>query len=151
MTWTTTYRRLTAWCIACCAVVSCFTGCYDTELLIQRARDKAVRSRLEEIDLGTFRVTLPRDPVTSNMTEIDVHMFGKMPHYKISGAEKELEEKAYLLHDRTLAKLRQFNQRDLIDPDLEKLRAELLVTVNSVLDDPSVKEVGFYDMRFIRH
>lgn len=151
MTPSSNYRRRTVWGVACCAVACCFTGCYDSELLIQRARDKAVRSRLEEIDLGTFRVTLPRNSVTADMTEIDVHMFGKMPHYKISGAEKELEEKAYLLHDRTLAKLREFDQRDLIDPDLKKLRTELLATVNSVLDEPSVKEVGFYDMRFIRH
>ncbi len=128
-----------------------FTGCYDSELLIQRAQDKAIRARLEEIDLGTFRVTLPRNPITSDMTEIDVHMFGQMPHYKIPDAEQELEEKAYLLQDRTLAKLREFDQRDLVDPDLKKLRAELLATVNSVLDEPAVDSVGFYSMRFIRH
>ena len=151
MSRSTSHRRLATISIACWAAVCCFSGCYDSELLLQRARDKAIRERLEEIDLGTFRVTLPRNPITSDMTEIDVHLFGQMPHYKISNAERELEEKAYLLHDRTLAKLREFDQRDLVDPDLKKLRSELLATVNSVLDDPSIKAVGFYNMRFIRH
>ena len=40
-------------------------GCYDGDALVQRVRDRSIRTRLEEVDLGEFRVTLPRDEVSS--------------------------------------------------------------------------------------
>lgn len=127
------------------------TGCYNPDTLIQRVRDRAIRTRLEELDLGKFRVTLPRDPVTSGTTEVDLHVYGELPRYKVAKTRNEFEDKAYLLHDKTLTVLREIDPKHLSDPELKVIRARLLATVNGVLDEPTIDSVGFYDLRFIRH
>lgn len=134
------------------AVASCVvSGCYDGDTLVQRVRDRSIRTRLEEIDLGTFRATLPRDEVSSEVTEIDLHLFGEMPRHKIDQVEDQLEEKAFLLHDKTLAALRELDREDLTHPDLPELREKMLLTVNGVLDEPLIEAIGIHDLRFIRH
>lgn len=142
------HRRLF---VASAIVCATAVGCYDGDTLVQRVRDRAIRTRLEEIDLGAFRVTLPRNLGNSEVMEVDVHLFGEMPRYKIPDAEKQLEERAYLLHDRTLATLRDLDPADLTQPDLPQLREKMLVTVNGVLDDPAIKSIGIRDLKFMRH
>lgn len=126
-------------------------GCYDGEALVEDVRRKAIRTRLIEVDLGTFRVTMPRDKRTSVMTEVDLHLYGEAPRYLVSDLEKELEEKQYLVHDRAIMTLRELDPRELVDPDLIALRTRLLEAMNDVLTSTKISSVGFYNMRLIRH
>lgn len=126
------------------------TGCYNGEVLIERARHNAVRTRLVEIDLGKYRVTMPQDNRTAVMTEVDIHLFGEAKRYQSDKIEDELEQKQYILQDETATTLRGFDPQKLTDPDLEELRAELLATMNNVLSI-KLEEIGFYSMRIMRH
>ncbi len=127
------------------------TGCYDGSALVEEVRRKAIRTRLVEVDLGEFRVTMPRDERTSVMTEVDIHLFGEAPRYLVSDLEEELVEKQYLVHDRAIITLRELDPRELVDPDLIALRSRLLESMNEVLTSTKISSVGFYDMRLIRH
>lgn len=132
-------------------VAPMLSGCYDGKALVEDVRRNAIRTRLIEVDLGKFRVTMPRDQRTSVMTEVDLHLYGEAPRYLVSDLEKELEDKQYLVHDRTIMTLRELDPRELVDPDLIALRTQLLDTMNEVLTSTKISSVGFYDMRLIRH
>lgn len=136
---------------ALAAVCLLMSGCYDADQLIHKVRNSAARNQLREISLGTFRVTLPHDARTSEMTEIDIRIFGQSKRYKIDEIEAELAAKAPQIEDSTLRALRETSRRDLAEPNLKGLRERLLETMNQELTNAPLESIGFYDVRFIRH
>lgn len=125
-------------------------GCYSGERLIEQVRSRSTRTRLDEVKLGAFRVTLPPDP-TGDLSEIDLTVYGEAPRYRIREIERELETKMPLLGDLATRSLRDVEHSELTDPNLTKLRERLLTTVNSVLEGDPITSVGFHEVRFIRH
>jgi flagellar basal body-associated protein FliL len=132
------------------AAVAC-TGCYDGEKILRRARNDAIKTRLEEVDLGEFRVTLPQDPKNNEMTEVVLHVFGSSVRYRIAAIKRRLEDEEFLLRQAILEAIRNTTNEDLADPRLTLLRDRLLAAVNSVLDDKPVESIGFHDVRLVRH
>lgn len=126
-------------------------GCYDGEELARRVRQKAIRTRVEEIDLGAYRVTLPRDPYSGEMTEVEVGLFGESSRYRLNEIEKTLKTHDAAVRDQTLRVLRQATPEELADPDLGGLRKRLLASMNEVLDDEPLDRLGFRHVRFLRH
>ncbi len=129
------------------AIVLASPGCYDGKAIIERVRSAALRNRLEEIDLGTFRTTMPRDPETNAFAEIEIHVFGTAPRYRVKSIEKQLEKDNYRLRHETLIVVRDATLQDLAEPDLTELRARIERVANQILDDAPIKSIGFYDMR----
>ena len=125
-------------------------GCYDGQELVDRIRSKAIRTRLEEVDLGTFRITLPQHEKTAELTEINVHMFAHTARYKTKALKRELEEKSHLVHDKAITTLRSLSHADLADPDLTKVRTKMLDGVNEILEEPVLSDVGLYDFHIAR-
>lgn len=128
------------------ALLAC-PGCYDGKALIQRVRSAALRNRLEEVDLGTFRTTMPRDPATNAFAEVELHVFGTTPRYRVQSIEKQLGSDDYRLRHETLVAVRNSTLDDLAEPDLEKIRQRIEQVVNHILDDAPIKSIGFYDVR----
>jgi hypothetical protein len=128
------------------AVLVC-GGCYDGKMIIDRVRSAALRNRLEEVDLGTFRTTMPRDPATNAFAEIEIHVFGTAPRYQVRSIERQLDDDGYRLRHDTLLAVRNTTLEELAEPDLAKLRERIEQVVNNVLDDAPVKSIGFYDLR----
>lgn len=126
-------------------------GCVDSEKLVARVRNNAIRTRIDEVELGAYRVTLPRNFQTGEMAEVDVRLYGETPRYKINEIEDELKSKAPLIEDSTLKVLRQTTRQELADPDLTSLRARLLASMNETLSGAPLVSLGFYDVRFLRH
>lgn len=126
-------------------------GCYNGDVLVERVRHDALRHRLEEVDLGHYNVTMPRDEVTTETVEVAMHLFGSLARYRQAEVESRLEEKNYLLRHATLMAIRTSPPEDFTDPDLEKLRRRILDTTNSMLEEPSLQSIGFHEIRFIRH
>jgi hypothetical protein len=122
-------------------------GCYDGKAIIERVRSAALRNRLEEVDLGTFRLTMPRDPTTNAFAEVDLHVFGTAPRYRVQSIEKQLKTDGYRLRHETLLAVRDATLDELAEPDLTKLRNRIEQVVNHILDDAPVKSVGFYSVR----
>src|SRR6188508_1220143 len=45
------------------------SGCYNGPKLVEQARSAAQRTRLAEVDLGTFHTTMPKDSENKSLTE----------------------------------------------------------------------------------
>jgi hypothetical protein len=123
-----------------------FAGCYDGEALVQQARSSAVKTRLAEIDFGTFQTTLPRDTQTSALTELKIHVFGTVPRYRVPDITKQLKVEGYRLRAETLKAVRHATREELAEPSLTQLRRRIERVVNEVLAEAPVKSIGFYEV-----
>lgn len=126
-------------------------GCYTEESLVAKTRNKAIRTRIDEVELGSFRVTLPRDLDSGEMTEIQLRLFGESERYKINEIEAELEARGPQIEDTAIRTLRETPKEDLIDPALNGLRKRLVTAINAELTDAPLRAIGFYEVRFVRH
>lgn len=124
-------------------------GCYDGDKLVEQVRDTAIRTRLEEVELGAFRTTLPRDTLELSRLEVDLELFGTAVRYKIPEIEEKLEFNAHRLRQSMLVALRETTADETYEPDLERLRKRLLAVVNQYLDETPLKSLGIRHVRFI--
>jgi hypothetical protein len=124
-------------------------GCYDAHALVDQVRTDALRNRLHEVDLGTYRTTMPRDPKTTLLMEVEVHLFSTVPQYKIHAIEEGLETDGYRLRYETLAAIRQTSGDELAEPDLTQLRGRLMQVVNKILADAPLKSIGIQDLKIV--
>jgi hypothetical protein len=122
-------------------------GCYNSEALVEHARSVALNTRLAEVDLGKYHTTLPRDPQTGLFTELDLHIFGNVPRYRVPEIEIQLKTEEYRLRHEMLAALRRSTRDELAEPNLTKLRARIEKVINSMLDQAPVKSIGFFTFR----
>jgi hypothetical protein len=122
------------------------TGCYDGEALVEAARSTALKTRLAEVDFGKFQTTLPRDRKTNSLTELQLHIFGTAPRYRVPAIEQQLRAEEFRLRHATLAAVRTATREELAEPNLLQLRARIERVVNGVLTDAPVKSVGFYEV-----
>lgn len=141
-------RSLTAIALGC---VTLATGCYDGAELISRLRAQAIRSRLEEVEIGTFHLTLPRNNNNGETIELELTVFGSSERFKISGIETEVEQNAVLIEDKAIRTLRAADLSELSEPDFATLRRRLLAVTNESLTDAPLKSIGFKDVRIVRH
>jgi hypothetical protein len=136
-------KRWTA--ILAVALALC-AGCYDGSEMVKQAQSVALKTRLAEIDLGQFKTTLPRDPVTNHFTALDIHIFGTVPRYRLAAVTKQLKNDEYRMRHETLVAVRKSTREELAEPNFAQLRARLEKVVNGLLEDAPVKEVGFYQL-----
>jgi hypothetical protein len=124
-------------------------GCYDAHALVDQVRSDAMRNRLHEVDLGTYRTTMPRDSKTNLLMEMELHLFGTVPQYKIRAIEQRLEADGYRLRYETLAAIRATNGDELAEPDLTHLRGRLMQVVNNILADAPLKSIGIQEIKIV--
>jgi hypothetical protein len=121
-------------------------GCYDGEALVQQARSSAVKTRLAEIDFGTFQTTLPRCAETSALTDLKIHVFGTVPRYRVPDIVKQLKVEEYRVRAETLKVVRQATRAELAEPSLTQLRTRIERVINEILAEAPVKSIGFYEV-----
>ena len=129
---------------ACCTL----PGCYDAKALVDARWAVAVRARLVEVDLGEYRITLPKPFTELERAEISFHVFGQVAHNDLSKAKKSLEKTTPDLRHRLLLAVRQMRMTEIADPSLESLRANITDAVNELVEGDPVKSVGFYSFTF---
>jgi hypothetical protein len=139
------------WRLACCAAcalsLAISTGCYDSKALVDQVRSDALRSQTHEIDLGRYRTSMPRDPNTNTLTEIELRLFGTAPQYKIHAIEKQLKADGYKLRSDTLVAIRQTTAEELGEPNLGQLRTRLMQVDNNVLEGAPIQSIGVEKIR----
>ncbi|MEX2317524.1 MAG: hypothetical protein WD669_10265 [Pirellulales bacterium] len=140
-----TRRLLLAFCAGLCP--SLVAGCYDGGALVNEARSAAQRTRLAEVDLGIYRTTMPKDDASDSLTELELHLFGTVPRYRVSIIEQQLQSEDFRLRHEMLAAVRQSTASELAEPNLTQLRARIEKVVNDILKDSPVEMIGFYDVR----
>jgi hypothetical protein len=125
-------------------VVVVHSGCYDGEVLVTQARSAALNTRLAEIDLGSFHTSLPRDPKSGLITELGLHIFGNVPHYRVSSINRQMTIEEYRLRHEIIAAVRATSNEELAEPSLKSLRARIEHIVNGILEEAPVEAIGFY-------
>lgn len=124
-------------------------GCYDSELLIERARNAAMRARLEEVPLGYFRTNLPREVNAGAPIEVELELFVTTKRYRIAGVERQLRHESCRLRQAMLAAIRQTTAAEMADPKLKALRERLAVVAKKFFVDPPIDGLGIRQVRFI--
>ncbi len=126
--------------VACLLLV----GCFDAESLIEERRAIAMRDRLEEVDLGEFRVSLPQPSETVEAAEIFFHVFGQVANRDMDQVRESLENLGPDFRHRLLLAVRQLALEDIQDPPLTTLRKQIADMVNETLPGEPLQSVGFY-------
>jgi len=132
--------RLVGMTVACLLLV----GCFDAESLIEERRAIAMRDRLEEVDLGEFRVSLPQPSETVEAAEIFFHVFGQVANRDMDQVRESLENLGPDFRHRLLLAVRQLALEDIQDPPLTTLRKQIADMVNETLPGEPLQSVGFY-------
>lgn len=137
--------------LACVLLLPAVTGCYDPAAMIERVRNDAIQSRLEEVSLGDFHVTLPRDVANSETTEVYVELFGRAVRYRLAEIEQKLAENDHAYRQDVLLAIRSTSNEELAEPNLTKLRERVFEAANATLGDTPVEKVGISYIRLVRH
>lgn len=124
--------------------MSLLAGCYNADALIASQKDLAQLTRLEEVDLGEFRVTLPYRPHSTSSLVVDFHAFGRVSHSNYKKVSQTIEQNGPKLRHRMLITVRELGAQELQEPALDTLRVNIEHIVNEILDDQSMRAIGFY-------
>ena len=133
-----------------CLPVACLllTGCFDASAMIEARRKVAVLARLEEIDLGKFRLTLSRPVQSEEMAEIQFHAFGQVANRDLDEVSDALETYGPELRHRLLLAARELSLEDLEDARLDLLRTHIATVINETLPGEPLQSVGFYQFSY---
>lgn len=131
------------------AVVASTGGCYNAERLLERARNAAIRTRLEEVPLGHFRTCLPRSVNLGAPMEVELELFVTTKRYRVASIKRRIEVEAPRLRQGLLFAIRQITAEEIADPELTGLRERLWKVTQEVFVDPPVDSLGIRQVRFI--
>jgi hypothetical protein len=120
------------------------SGCYDGGALVEARRQETNLVRLDEIDMGGFRITLPHVPGEPGGGVVDFHVFGQVARRDRDKVSKALRQNAPELRYRILLLVRALSREELDDPKLTVLRGRIKDVANAALDKKVVKNIGFY-------
>jgi hypothetical protein len=135
-------RRATA--LALLGGLSLLAGCFDSDAMIASRQNLVQLSRLEEVDLGAFLVTLPYRPSSTSSIVVDFHAFGRVTHSNYKKVSKVIQQRGPELRHRMLIAVRELELQELQEPALDTLRTNLELVVNETLADHPMQAIGFY-------
>jgi hypothetical protein len=140
-------RRLRALAVITSLVVA-LSGCYDGSALVQAQHDEVNLVRMDEVDLGKFRITLPRVPGASGGGVVEFHAFGQVARRDHDDVAKAFELNGPELRYRVLLLVRSLDRKELDEPKLQKLRDDIAKLANASLEHKMIKNVGFYSFTY---
>jgi hypothetical protein len=129
-------------------LVSALGGCYDGAVLVQAQHEETNLVRMDEIDIGEFRITLPRAPGEAGGGVVQFHAFGQVALRDRDEVEKSLDLNGPELRYRVLLLVRSLSRKELDEPKLQELRDNIAKLANASLERKLVKNVGFYSFTF---
>lgn len=133
-------------CLFLLGLVVCVSipGCFNANAMIEKRRAIAILTRLEEVDLGEFRISIPRPSDEVAAAEIIFHAFGQVKNRDLKLVQSSLEIPSPDLRHRLLIASRSLSIQDLEDPKLSQLRENIASVINEDFEDDPVQSVGFY-------
>ena len=123
-------------------------GCYDEKALIEARKTLALRSRLEEVDLGEFRITMPKPYSELERAEVFFHAFGRVANKDLRSVNELIAKNGPELKHRLLLAVRQMHLDELKDPGLKAVRASIRKSFNATIEGDPVQTVGFYEFGY---
>lgn len=140
---------LVAAALAACALAAC--GCVDGAALAQAQQEEVDVFRMDEIEIGTFRITLPRAEGSRRGGVVEFKAFGQVPARERKEVAKALALNAPELRYRIVLAVRALSHAELEEPNLRTLRASLAKLANAALENKVIRNVGFYQFSFAAH
>jgi hypothetical protein len=123
-------------------------GCYDDEALEKAHHDETGLVRLDEIDMGEYRVSLPYAPGDPRAGVVEFHVFGRVTRRDRDKVVSLLKLNEPELRRSVLMLVRGMSQDDLGEPRLDAFRTGVAKAANAALtehaDEKLIKNVGFY-------
>ncbi len=130
------------------ASLAALAGCYDAVAMKEERHDDATLTKLAEVDLGTYHITLPLATGDTGGGVVDFHAFGRVSRRDRAAVAKAVEERRAELRSHMLLAIRGVTSEELEEPELTALRAEIARVINRALDKDRVKNVGFFTFSF---
>ena len=124
------------------------SGCFDANRLIESRRLTAIRAKLQEVDLGEFRVTLPQGDTVDHTTELRFRVFGRVATRQAESVREVIDNFEPQIRDQMLVATRELLPTDIEEPKLKALRETIAEVVNSYLEEDPVQSVGFYSFNY---
>lgn len=128
--------------------LAALAGCYDSEAMKASRHDDATVTKLAEVDLGKFHVTLPLATGDTGGGVVDFHAFGRVSRRDLPAVAKAVEERRSELRSHMLLAIRSATSKQFEEPKLDALREEIAKVINGALEKGRVKNVGFYRFSF---
>ncbi len=135
--------------LASILLCSALPGCFDAESMIESHRAIAIQARLEQVDLGTYQLTLPQPPQTTAVAKIHFHIFGRVANRHLKKVNDALEENGPQLRHELILSARQLQLHEIQDPELTALRTRILDVFNATLPNAPLQSVGFFSFRYL--
>lgn len=126
------------------AAVAVLPGCVDGGALVQAQQDETELVRLDEIDMGEYRITLPPASDDAGGAAVEFHIFGQVAMRDRAKVAEDLALNSPELRYRILLLVRSMTRAQLDEPGLETLRSGIAKLANAALDKKLIKNVGFY-------
>jgi hypothetical protein len=128
--------------------LSSIAGCLSSEAIEQARHDETSMTKLAEVDLGEFHVTLPQATSEAGGGVVDFHAFGRVARDDETSVSSAIAERRPELRAQMLLALRSITADELAEPAVGKHRAQIATVINGALEKPSVKNVGFYSFSY---
>jgi len=106
---------------------------------------------MEEIEIGAFRITLPRAEGARSGGVVEFQVFGQVPARERDKVAKALTLNAPELRYRVVLAVRSLSHAELEEPNLHTLRASIAKLANAALEEKVIRNVGFYQFSFTTH
>ncbi len=126
-------------------------GCFDGGSLLQAHEEETNLVRLDEIDIGEFRITLPHAPGAAGGGVVEFHAFGQVALRDRDKVASILQQNSAEMRYRVLLLVRALTRDQLDEPKLQSLRKQITQVANASFDEKMVKNVGFYKFAFEAH
>lgn len=123
-------------------------GCYDTAILVKARQESRELIQTEEVDLGTYRITLPHKLGVSTDNIVDFHVFGQVTRGDRQAIDDALRMRGAELRSKMLVEVRAMSPPMFEEAKLTALRNAIAEVVNTAIGRRVVKHVGFYRFSF---
>jgi hypothetical protein len=118
------------------------SGCYDRQELVARALARVPDDHGVELDLGRYRVTLPRVDGQPGVTTLELEVAATVDRKSARKMEKQLEEVRTSMQHATLLALRQCNPNELVEPSLASLRQRIAEETEAFLTVAPIEAIA---------
>ena len=118
-------------------------GCYDGQAMIERITQRVSDDHREEIDLGSYQVTLPRLSDDAVATTVRLELVATSHRQLADKFKRQLEDVRPHLRHATILTLRACRREELLEPDLAMLHERIETTTEKFLTAAPIDSIDF--------
>jgi hypothetical protein len=125
------------------ALLAGLGGCYDGQAMVERISQRVSDDHREEVDVGSYQVTLPRlsdDPVA---TTVRLDVVATVHRKHADQFKRQLEDVRSHLRHATIITLRACRREELLEPDLATLHERIESTTEKYLTETPIDSIDF--------